>query len=80
MQLADSSFGQPGKIDILLGLDVFVNVFLHGRQFGPPGSPVAFETKFGWVLAGESNAAVPANHDITYHASILSDDDVLKKF
>jgi hypothetical protein len=77
VQLADASFGQPGKIDILLGVDIFVNVL---RRFGPPGSPVAFETKFGWVLAGETNACVPANHVTTYHTSLLSDDDILKKF
>ena len=80
VQLADPSFGQPGRIDILQGVDVFVHVLLHGRRFGPPGSPVAFETKFGWVLAGETNATVPTNHVTTYHTSILSDDDVLKKF
>ena len=80
VQLADPSFGQPGKIDILLGVDVFVNVLLHGRRSGPPGSPVAFETKFGWVLAGETNACTPAACITTYHTSLLSGDDVLRKF
>ena len=80
LQLADPMFSQPGKIDILLGVDVFVNVLLHGRRFGPPGSPVAFETEFGWVLAGETESRVPADLITTYHTSLISGDDILRKF
>ena len=49
LTLADPEFGRPGRIDLLLGV---ANVVLQGRQSGPQGSPVAFETLFGWVLAG----------------------------
>lgn len=42
--LADPDFGRPGS---LLGVEVFADGLLHG----PPGSPVAFEIRFGWVLA-----------------------------
>ena len=80
MQLADPSFGQPGKIDILIGVDVFVNVLLHGWRSGPPGSPVTFKMKFGWVLAGETNPCTPANHITNYHTSLLSGDNILRKF
>ena len=59
--------------DIFLGVDVFVNVLLHGRWFGPPGSPVVFETEFGWVLAGGTETCAPTDH-------IISADDVLHKF
>ena len=44
---ADPGYGKPGRIDLLLGVEVFVDVLLNGRQTGPPGSPVALETKFG---------------------------------
>ncbi len=44
LPLADPSYGQPGLIDILLGVDVFVDVLLQGWRTGPPGSPIAFET------------------------------------
>ena len=50
--LAGPEFGRPGRIDILLGVDVFVDTLLDGRRIGPPGSPIALETEFGWVLAG----------------------------
>ena len=54
--LADPTFGQPGHIDILLGVDIFADVLLQGRRTGPPGSPVALETKFGWVLSGSTGS------------------------
>ena len=49
LSTASRSNIQPTWIDILLGVDVFVNALLHGRRFGPPGSPIAFEMDFGWV-------------------------------
>ena len=52
LQLADPEFGTPGNVDLLLGADTFSRVVLHGRRFGPSGSPSAFKTRFGWVLAG----------------------------
>ena len=38
IQLADPGFGRPGRIDVLLGVDVLVDVLLHGRRSGPPKS------------------------------------------
>ena len=49
LKLADPDLGRPGRIDILLGIDVYTDVLLQGRRSGPPGSPIAFETMFGWV-------------------------------
>ena len=49
LSLADPTFGQPGRVDVLLGVDVFAEVFHEGRRTGPPTSPVAFETEFGWI-------------------------------
>lgn len=53
LKLADPGFGVPGGVDLLLGVDVFNRTLLHGRRFGPWGSPSAFKTRFGWVLVGE---------------------------
>jgi hypothetical protein len=35
LQLADPDFGHPGKIDILLGVDIYAETLLHGRWSGP---------------------------------------------
>ena len=52
IQLADTSFGLPGRIDNLLGVDIFSTTLLQGRRNGPPNTPSAIETEFGWVLIG----------------------------
>ena len=80
IQLADPTFGHPGRIDILLGVDILVQVLLHDQQVGPPGSPVAFKTEFGWILAGNSANCHSIAQVTTFHASISSSDDILQKF
>ena len=81
IQLADPEFGSPSKIDLLLGVDIFIAVLLNGRRFGPPGSPTALETDFGWVLAGGVGAGYStANSISSNHISFLTGDDLLRKF
>ena len=77
LPLADPSFGHPGQIDILLGIDILVQVHLHGRRIG---SPAALETALGWVLAGGGSACYPSTEVITYHTSLSPSDDLLQKF
>ena len=48
LPLGDPAFGLPGRIDLLLGVDVFVSVLRQGRRKGPPGAPIALETEFGY--------------------------------
>ena len=83
LQLADPEFGCPSRIDLLLGVDVFADVLLTGRRFGKPGSPTAFETHFGWVLAGlvegDRIVAMPSQL-VSCHISLTSGDDILRRF
>lgn len=81
LSLADPDFGRPGTIDILLGVDVYADVLLQGRRCGPSGTPVAFETQFGWVLAGRTGSHVYSHLSVTsHHVSVTSGDDLLRKF
>ena len=77
--LADPDFGRPGRIDLLLGVDVFVEVLRQGRRIGPLGSPSAFETEFGWVFAGNINSHTPSHIISSYHAhaSFVIGDEIL---
>ena len=80
IQLADPDFGQPGKIDLLLGVEIFAEVLLHGRRCGIPGSPVALETQFGWVLAGSTSSGSTSQLVTSHHTTLLSGDDLLRRF
>ena len=64
--LADPEFGCPGRVDIL-----FIETLLHGWRIGPPGSPIALETKFGWVLAGRLDSCDSGHHIASHHAAAL---------
>ena len=80
LALADPDFGRPGKIDLLLGVEVFSEVVHQGRRSGMPGSPSAFETDFGWVLAGETSMHFSHLSLLTHHTTINVGDDLLRKF
>ena len=80
LQLADPAFGHPGGIDLLLGVDVFIDVLLSDQRFGQPGTLTAFETHFGWVLAGSLEGGTAVDHLVSYHISLTSGDDVLCRF
>ena len=78
LQVADPDFGHPAKIDLLLGVDIFAKTLLQGRQFGPPGSPNALKTEFGWVLAGRLDET-NLTYVTTHHVSVASN-DLLRRF
>ena len=85
LTLADPDFGQPDHIDLLLGIDVFAQVVRHGRRFGMPGSPSAFETEFGWVLAGETSTCPSHissyNSIVSHHTTVATHgDEILQRF
>ena len=71
--LADPDFCLSRRIDILLGVDIFVEVLCQGHRIGAPGSPSAFETEFGWVVASSHSIA-------SHHVSVATGDDLLQKF
>ncbi len=62
-------------------IHVYTDAMLHGRRSGPPGSPAAFETIFGWVLAGKIDSHASTHVTIvSHHVSVISGDDLLRQF
>ena len=53
--LADPSYYKIGPIDMLLGMELFDHIFLTGRKKGPPNTPSAWDSVFGWVVLGTYN-------------------------
>ena len=71
LHLADEQFDKPGTIDLLLGQDVWQELFLPGEATGPPGTPAAWHTVFGWVVMGHYTPDNPTR-SITATAQAVS--------
>lgn len=52
LKLSDPTFNESGKIDLLLGNDVFPYILQNGRLYNGPENPVCINTVFGWTLMG----------------------------
>ena len=52
LELADDQFDVPGKIDLLLGQNVYKHLLLPQCITGPKDQPDARLTVFGWALMG----------------------------
>lgn len=53
LPLADPSFRQSGKIDMILDASTYGKIIQNGIVRGGPGMPVAQNTSFGWIVFGE---------------------------
>lgn len=79
LQLADPTYNEPGKIDLLLGADVFAKIICNGLRQGPEGTPIAQQTQFGWILSGEistNNRNVLSCHTKTLDESLMKFFDI----
>ena len=52
LELADPTFYQPGRIDLLLGGDILPQILLPQSKAGPKNTSTAWNTIFGWALLG----------------------------
>ena len=83
LKLADPEFGVAGRIDLLLGIDTYIEVMGNGLRIGDPNTPVTFETHFGWVLAGSASSQFPVRavtHIASHHALALTGDELIQRF
>jgi len=78
LQLADPDFNIPGNIDILLGAEYVPLIMCEGRSFGPPNTPIAENTIFGWVLLGR--VSVNSHLTVRSHHVQCTVDELLMKF
>ena len=64
LQLADPGFDKPGRIDLLLGVNVLPRVMLEGIVHSSDYSMNATRSVYGWVVTGtcKSSVQVPRSH------------------
>lgn len=81
MKLADPTFDTPGRIDILLGADVFSKIIDSGLVRGPSGV-IAQYTQLGWILSGEVTKGDRLSNISCLHITsyVSEDNNLLKKF
>ncbi|XP_049886960.1 uncharacterized protein LOC126381519 [Pectinophora gossypiella] len=65
LPLADPTYNKPGKVDLLLGAEVYSEIITDGLKKGPRGSPTAQNTHLGWILSGQLH-----NHETTQSYTI----------
>ena len=53
LELADPTFHDPGKIDMLIGCDLIPEILMQNQITGPVGTPIAVQTIFGWAILGK---------------------------
>ncbi|XP_062538988.1 uncharacterized protein LOC134207280 [Armigeres subalbatus] len=58
--LADPTFDQPGRIDLILGVGIFYDLLRDGQIKNRSGDPVLQNTALGWVVSGKVQAKVPS--------------------
>ena len=79
LDLADDNFDKPGKIELLLGQNVWRHLFKEGRVKGArPEDPEAWNTVFGWTVMGTYNPheQTPTHQAITYVVASVEDSKV----
>ena len=87
LDLADDKFDKPGKIELLLGQNVWRHLFLEGRVKGTrQEDPEAWHTVFRWTVLGTYNphCKVPTHQAITHVVASIEDnrasDMILARF
>ena len=80
MRLADPYWYKPAPIDLLLGADVFWNLLGTNKIAGSDNSPVAMESKLGWLVTGNlAHESLQQRVEVN-HITEISLDQQLQKF
>ena len=76
LTLADDRFHQPGKVELLLGQNIWRHLFREGRiQGARPEDPEAWNTVFGWTVMGTYNPHDQSpTHQVITHVVALAED------
>ncbi|XP_047537187.1 uncharacterized protein LOC125071140 [Vanessa atalanta] len=80
LSLADPQFGEPSRVDIILGVDILSQIILEGLKKHPSKCGlIAQNTQLGWILSGRIHKTNKYNKIINLHLQ-LEEDQLLTKF
>ncbi|XP_029164752.1 uncharacterized protein LOC114935963 [Nylanderia fulva] len=65
LALADPHFNGSDPIELLIGADIYGEIFLGEMRKGPRGQPYALNTIFGWAVSGPTNVSLQSRRTIT---------------
>lgn len=80
LTLADPSYNRTGRIDLILGSDVFAQILMEGVRIGPEGSPVAQQTHLGWILSGKISNEPQRGISVTTLHATSSIESLMERF
>ncbi|XP_041786397.1 uncharacterized protein LOC121601646 [Anopheles merus] len=69
VQLADSSFHVPGKVDVVIGGNTFWKIHTGRKQSLGNGRPWLIETAFGWAVSGNTSQLAGSNLRLCHTAA-----------
>ncbi|XP_055854711.1 uncharacterized protein LOC129918280 [Episyrphus balteatus] len=75
--LADPTYNIPGKIDMIVGAEVIAEILQEGVIKGKPGSPIAQQTIFGWIISGNTGNNT---QQLSCHITLTDLDNRISKF
>ncbi|XP_065091282.1 uncharacterized protein LOC135712252 [Ochlerotatus camptorhynchus] len=81
IELADPSFHQPNTIDIILGAEIFFDIFkFSSRIHLGDDQPTLISTVLGWVVSGQSEASQPAKPIVANLATLSDLHQLMERF
>ncbi|XP_059050688.1 uncharacterized protein LOC131845624 [Achroia grisella] len=80
LSLADAGYTSPGRIDVLLGAEVYSEILLSDMLKHPQGHMLAQNTIFGWVISGRVSQSTSVNEKLISLHIQIREDTLLKQF
>lgn len=71
--LADSNYKRPGRIDLLLGADIYNQIIEEGLIKGDINSPITQRMRLGWIISGPVGTQPTSCAVQGYHVTIDED-------
>ncbi|XP_055632855.1 uncharacterized protein LOC129773282 [Toxorhynchites rutilus septentrionalis] len=78
--LADPSFGQPGPIDLIFGVENFYDLLRDGQLQNGPGEPILQNTALGWLVSGKVRSGRIKSSVVNLACSIATIEEQLARF